>query len=134
DDVAVGEWTQRKQVGNVRIVCTRDNNCVVRRGIAYGTGDACLDAGPSITIVDFRLIENLKEDEIGIAVCIMRGQPAPEHCEAIDRIVAVAQPLLEIVFGVKIDLHGQTVGERSIDSAIETAYEFGTHAFGCTRI
>ena len=101
---------------------------------ANGRGEPRLNAGPAIGVAHLRLVQNLKEDALGIAIGIVRGQLAPQHSQLIHRVVAGAQLLLVAVLGMQIDLDCQSIGEHRVHGAIETAYKVRIQSIGSARI
>src|SRR5260221_14740944 len=79
DHVAIRQRLKREKVGDAGVVGAGGDDRVARGGIANGCGKAGLNTGPAISIVDFRLVENLKEDTLRVAIGVVRGQPSPKH-------------------------------------------------------
>ncbi len=71
----------------------------------------------------FRLVHDFVENQIGIAIRIMRGQFAPQHHEPIDAVAGGTDALLVIALRVNVDLHSHSFSQHLIDGMIETADE-----------
>ena len=74
DHVAVGQRLQRQQVRQVGLVRAGGDDRLPRRNLADGRGHMRLDSGPAIGIVDLRLVQDLEEHPVRVAVGIMRSQ------------------------------------------------------------
>ena len=123
EDVAIGERLELEQVVKAGVVCAGSDEGIVRRDLADGRGHVRLNACPAKAIIDLRLVENLKENALGIAIGVVRGKLQPECGEAGNTRISAAKLLLPLVARVQIDLDGKAIGEHRVDGAIETGEE-----------
>ena len=134
DDVGVGEGMEGEQVNDVRVVGSGGDEGVAGGGFADGGGLAGLDAGPAVGVVDLRLVHDLEEDFVGVAVSEVGGEAAPEHGEAVNGVVAGEEALLVAFFRVEIDLDGEAVGEHGVNGFVEAGEELGVEAVSGARV
>src|SRR6185437_911901 len=88
----------------------------------------------AVGVVDFRLVQDFKEEFIGIAGCVMGGKIAPEHDEAIDGVRVVAQALFVVVLRKNCDLHSHAPREYFVDCAVKAGKEIGVEAVSVVRV
>ena len=93
-----------------------------------------LNPGPAVSVVHFRLVQNLVEHPLRIAIGVVRGQRAPQRGETLHCIVAVAKPLLVLIAGMHIDLDRQAVGQHGIDGAVQARHKIAIQPVGRARI
>ena len=85
DDITVGQRLEPDQVLNAGIVGASSNDGVPRRGAANDRNGSAFNVRPPARIGDLRLIQDFKEDTLGVSGGVVRGQCTPQSEKRCDR-------------------------------------------------
>ena len=119
DDVRVAERFDEEQFAVSRPIGARDDNGLCGCAFANGRSQFGLYALPAIAVVEFRLVQNLKEHKIRTPRRVVLCQCAPEVRKLLNKLVVAGQLFFEVRLRMDIDNHRQTLVQNHLYGGIQ---------------
>ena len=119
--VGIRQRFQEKQVVIRRPTSPGRDYRVLRGSLADRRRQLGLHTGPAVSVLQFRFVEDLEENELCIQSAVMLRKGTPEVSKSLDESVIFGKPGFEFHFRVYVQYDCQTIGEDAAHGLVQIA-------------